>query len=160
MARVMEISTPLGPDVLLFRSMSAMEELGRLFEYRIEVLSERNDVDPDELLGKNVTVKLELADGSQRPFDGCVTRFASAGVVGRYHRYLITARPWLWLLTRASDCRIFQQKSVPEIIKEIFDKYAVAAFEQGAVDYVMKPFDPAKVLSGIEAFVSRTTSGE
>ena len=129
MARVMEISTPLGPDVLLFRSMSAMEELGRLFEYRIEVLCERNDVDPDELLGKNVTVKLELADGSQRPFDGCVTRFASAGVVGRYHRYLITARPWLWLLTRASDCRIFQQKSVPDIIKEIFDKYAVAAFE-------------------------------
>ncbi|MCM5680914.1 type VI secretion system tip protein VgrG [Schlegelella sp. S2-27] len=129
MARVMEISTPLGDDVLLFRSMSANEELGRLFEYRIEVLSERDDVDPDDVLGKNVTVKLELPEGDPRAFDGFVTRFASAGVVGRYHRYLITARPWLWLLTRASDCRIFQQKSVPDIIKEIFDKYPVAAFE-------------------------------
>ncbi|WP_140629099.1 type VI secretion system Vgr family protein [Methylibium rhizosphaerae] len=130
MPRVMEIATPLGADVLLFRSMSATEEMGRLFEYQIEVLSKKNDVNPDEILGKNVTVKLELAEGGgPRCFDGYVTRFGLVGVTGRYFRYRFTARPWLWLLTRTSDCRIFQKKKVPDIVKEIFDKYPAAAFE-------------------------------
>lgn len=35
-----------------------------------------------------------------------------------------------------------------------YDKYAVAAFEQGAVDYVMKPFSPAR----LEATVARLKS--
>ena len=130
MPRVMEISTPLGADVLLFRSMSATEEMGRLFEYQVEVLSKKNDVNPDEILGKNVTVKLELAEGGgPRCFDGYVTRFGLVGVTGRYFRYRFTARPWLWLLTRTSDCRIFQKKKVPDIVKAIFDKYPAAAFE-------------------------------
>lgn len=129
MPRVMEITTPLDDGVLLFQAISAREELGRLFEYRIEVLSERNDIDPNKLLGKNVTVKVELPDGSTRHFDAFVTRFAFAGVQGRYLRYRITGRPWLWFLTRCADCRIFQNKKVPEIIEEIFGKYANAAFQ-------------------------------
>ncbi|MCW7541340.1 type VI secretion system tip protein VgrG [Aquabacterium sp. A7-Y] len=129
MPRVMDISTPLGEDVLLFRSMNASEELGRLFELRIELLSERDDIDPDDLLGKKVTVRLELPAGVRRCFNGYVTRFGLSGHVGRYHRYRLTARPWLWLLTRNSDCRIFQNQSVPDILQEIFDKYPSAAVE-------------------------------
>ena len=131
MQRVMEITTPLGTDVLLFHSMAAREEMGRLFEFRITVLSARNDVDPNKLLGKNVTVKLELADGKARHFDSYVTRFAFVGPHGRYFRYEIVGRPWLWFLTRCADCRIFQNKKVPDIIKEIFGKYSTAAFDLG-----------------------------
>lgn len=129
MARVMEIKTPLGQDDLLFQGMSATEELGRLFEYQISVLGARNDIDPGKLLGKNVTVKLELPDGKWRHFDGYVTRFGQVGAQGRYFLYRIVARPWLWLLTRTTDCRIFQGKTVPEILKEIFDKYPNAVVE-------------------------------
>ena len=49
MARVMEINTPLGKDILLFQDMSATEELGRLFEYQIGALSLKNDIDPAHL---------------------------------------------------------------------------------------------------------------
>lgn len=129
MARVMEIKTPLGKDDLLFQNMSGKEELGRLFDYQIEALSLKNDIDPAKLLGKNVTVKLELPDGGHRHFDGYVTRFGAVGAHGRHTRYQIEARPWLWLLTLTSDCRIFQDKTVPEIVKEIFDKYPNAVFE-------------------------------
>ncbi|SCX77829.1 type VI secretion system Vgr family protein [Nitrosospira sp. Nsp13] len=129
MAHVITITTPLGNNILLFHSMTASEALGRLFEYNISVLSEKNDIDPDKLLGKNVTVKLELPEGGFRCFDGYVTRFGLAGVHGRYYCYQITGRPWLWLLTRTSDCRIFQAKKVPEVIKEIFNKYPSAVIE-------------------------------
>src|SRR5687768_278122 len=129
MARVMTINTPLGGDILLFHSMAASEMLGRLFEYNISVLSEKNNVDPDKLLGKNVTVKLELPQGGFRFFDAYVTRFGLMGMHGRYYRFQIIGRPWLWLLTRTSDCRIFQAKTVPEVIKEIFNKYSSAVIE-------------------------------
>ena len=29
-------------------------------------------------------------------------------------------RPWLWLLSRTTDCRIFQDKKAPDIIKRCF----------------------------------------
>jgi type VI secretion system secreted protein VgrG len=119
----MSITTPLGDDVLLFNTLTANEELGRLASYDITVLSKKNDIDPDKLLGKNVTVNLELPVSGERHFDAYVVRFALAGKLGQFFRYRIAARPWLWFLTRTSDCRIFQEMKVPEIIEQIFDKY-------------------------------------
>ncbi|MBK9086518.1 MAG: hypothetical protein IPL80_14760 [Sterolibacteriaceae bacterium] len=116
----MDIVTPLGADTLLFHSMRATETLGRLFDYRLSLLSTRNDLAPAALLGKNATVKVQLPKGGPRHFDGCVTRFALIGSHGRYARYEMILRPWLWFLTRASDCRIFQKMTVPDIIKQIF----------------------------------------
>src|ERR1700737_5014100 len=109
MARVMEIVTPLGDDVLLFHGMHAREEISRLFEYQLDLLSTRGDVDMDEILGKNVTVKLALPDDTTRYFNGYVTRFAHSGTYGRYHRYFAVVHSWLWFLTRTTDCRIFQE---------------------------------------------------
>ena len=93
MARVMEIKTPLGDGVLLFYSMAASEALGRLFEYELTLLSTKSDIKPEDLLGKNVTVKLQLPDGSDRFFDAYVTRFGLTGGLGRYFRYQLTGRP-------------------------------------------------------------------
>ena len=62
--RAMEIATPLGDDVLLFHGMHAREELGRLGEFQLDLLSPKNDINLDDILGKNVTVKLALPDDS------------------------------------------------------------------------------------------------
>ena len=40
-------------------------------------------------------------------------------------------RSWLWFLTRTTDCKIFQDKNVPDIIKEVFADHPVAVFEDG-----------------------------
>src|SRR5262245_61394175 len=123
MARVMEIQTPLGAD-LLFTRMRAREELGRLFDYRIELASLKVDIDANKIVGKNVTLKLELPKGKTRFFNGYVTRFAQVGMLGRYHIYHATVVPWLWFLTRTADCRIFQDKDVPQIVKEVLESYS------------------------------------
>ena len=121
MPRVMEIVTPLGEDMLLFHGMHAREEMGRLSECQIDLLSPKNDVKPDDMLGKNVTVKLALPDDSTRYFNGYVTRFSAGGQgYGRYYRYFAVVHPWLWFLTRTTDCRIFQEMTVPDIIKKVF----------------------------------------
>jgi type VI secretion system secreted protein VgrG len=138
MRRAMEIVTPLGDDVLLFHRMHGREELSRLSEFELDLLSAQGDIDIDKILGKNVTVKLELMGGSVRHFNGYVTRFAQAGMHGRYHAYRATVRPWLWFLTRTSDCRIFQDMSVPEIIRKVFEDHSVADVKNSLTDSYAK----------------------
>jgi type VI secretion system secreted protein VgrG len=129
MSRLMEITTPLGDGVLLFNSLHAREELSRLSEYQLDLLSETQDIDLNAILGKSVTVKLALADDTTRYFNGYVTRIAQQGMHGRYHRYHAVVRPWLWFLTRTADCRIFQDMSVPDIIGKVFADHTTADFQ-------------------------------
>jgi type VI secretion system secreted protein VgrG len=127
MPRVMEIVTPLGDD-LLFHGMHAREELSRLFDYQLDLLSIKPDIDVDKILGKNVTVKVALPDDNTRYFNGFVTRFSQGARYGRYTRYSAMVRPWLWFLTRTTDCRIFQEMTVPNIVKKVFADHPTADF--------------------------------
>ena len=127
--RVMEIATPLGEDVLLFHGMHAREEMGRLGEFQLDLLSPKKDVNLDDILGKNVTVKLALPDDSTRYFNGFVTRFSAGEQYGRYFRYYATVHSWLWFLTRTTDCRIFQEMTVPDIVKKVFADHPDADFK-------------------------------
>ncbi len=124
-----EITTPLGDQVLLFHAMHAHEEMSRLFDYRLDLLSPKPDINLDDILGKNVTVKLAMADDSTRYFNGYVTRFAQGGTYGRYNRYFAVVHPWLWFLTRTTDCRIFQEMTVPDIVKKVFGDHPTADFK-------------------------------
>jgi len=125
----------LGPlaDTFLFHRMTAHEELGRLFEFTAECLSERSDLRPSDVLGQTMTVRLGLPRGGWRYFDGHVCRFEYLGVTasGRYARYRLVLRPWLWFLTRSADCRIFQDRTVPEILSEVFREHGFSDVHVG-----------------------------
>ena len=118
--RKVSVSTPLGPDKLVFRRMSANENLSQLFEYELELLSEDGEIKHESLLAKNITVTLENDDGSKRYFNGYISRFAYAETADRYYLYRATLRPWLWFLSLTADCRIFQNKKIPDIIQQVF----------------------------------------
>ncbi len=118
----MVLNTSVG-DKLLFSSMSAQEEVSRLFEYQIIATSVDGALAADDFLGKPVAVSLQVGDASPRWFNGMVSSFGIDGGDGRYVSYRITARPWLWLLTRSADLRIFQGKTVPDIVSAIFAEY-------------------------------------
>jgi type VI secretion system secreted protein VgrG len=129
--RIFEIKTDLGDQAVTVHRFHCRQELGRLTEVELELLSTKNDLNFDKVLGTNSTVKLELAPNKVRYFNGIVTRFSHTGfTVGRYHQYRCSVRTWNWLMTRTADCRIFQNKTVPDIIKEIFKKYPDAKFEE------------------------------
>jgi type VI secretion system secreted protein VgrG len=116
--------------------MTAREELGRLAEFELELLSTDPKVKLEDVLGKSMTVGLELPGGKTRFFDGLCTRFSLSGRIGRYTQYQATLRPWLWLLTRTADCRIFpdpkeaESKTVPAIIKDVFRKNGFSDFKE------------------------------
>src|SRR4051794_37061175 len=114
-ARGIHLTTPLGKDALLPRSVVVRERLSEPFRFDLDLLSEKPDVDLDAVLGKAVTLSYELpSGGAKRFFHGFVTELVQLGYRGRFHEYQATVRPWFWLLTRTADCRIFQQKTVSD----------------------------------------------
>ncbi len=127
--RWLSLKTPLGPDALLVRRMTGTEALGRLFHYDLDVRSTKHDIKLDDLLGKSASVKIELPSKKFRYVHGLVSAFEYQGPEEGWAAYRITLRPWLWVLTRTSDCKIFQDKKVPDIVKEVFRTNGFSDFE-------------------------------
>src|SRR5208337_1649512 len=128
--RAVAVATPLGKDVLLFGRMSATESLGGLFEFQIDLLSENPNIKFDDLLGQKITVRLDLGQGKQRYFSGHVSGFSQSGTVGDLFAYHATVHPWLWFLSLTANCRIFQEKKIPDIIKEVFKNQGFTDYEE------------------------------
>lgn len=129
MKTFVEIVTPFEPGTLLLHQARGREELSRLSEYELDLLSTDPALDFDQILGKSVGVVLEVNDEGKRWFTGHVASFALVGRHGRFYSYHATVRPWLWFLTRTTNCRIFQDKTVPEILKLVFERHPVADVE-------------------------------
>ena len=100
--------------------MLARAELGRLGEYQLDLLSKNREVDRDKILGAKVAIKVMQQNDEVRHFNGFVTRFSAGASLGRYARYHAVVSPWLWFLTRTADCRIFQDKTVRQIVEDVF----------------------------------------
>jgi type VI secretion system secreted protein VgrG len=137
--RTIGVTTPLGDDTLLLKSFSYSEQLGRPFQAALDLASDDPNVKFDKIVGQSVTVRLDQAGGTSRYFNGYVSRF-SVGGDGRTASYTATVVPWLWLLTRTSDCRIFQNKSVPDIIMEVFRDRGFSDFED-ALEGSFEPWE-------------------
>jgi type VI secretion system secreted protein VgrG len=118
--RLIGINTPLGKDVLLLQSFSGQEGVSRLFAFDLDLLSENRAVSFEKIIGQRVTIRIALSTGEKRYINGFVSRFAHVGQDERFARYHAEVVPWLWFLTRTSDCRIFQNMTIPDVIAKIF----------------------------------------
>jgi type VI secretion system secreted protein VgrG len=127
--RAIKVTSPLGGDALLFSEMSGHEQLSGLFSYEVSLLSESGDVDFDKVLGQPLCVAFQPDKGARRFIHGIAAEMAHVGHIERYHRYRVTLRPWLWLLTRTADCRIFQDQSVPEIFEAVAKEYGLTDYK-------------------------------
>lgn len=126
--RIVKAHTPLAEDQLIFRSMHGTEGLSQLFEFEVDLLSPSVSLDMKSVLGKPLSLEIQTV-GEPRFLNGQIVRFTMVGresSTSRYVVYRATVRPWLWYLTRTSDCKIFQNKSVIDILEEVFADYNFA----------------------------------
>lgn len=124
--RLISVTTPLGKDVLLLEGFSGTEAISRPFRFDLTMLAEsKTAVTWDKLLGRAVTITVVLPDNAKRYISGiCVTLREGQEVVAaqgeqNFIRYRAEIVPAFWLLTRQVRTRIFQQLSVPDILKEV-----------------------------------------
>lgn len=123
------MDTALGADVVGVRSISVQEQISRPFQIEAELSSEDGNLKFDDVVGNNSTIRLEIGQKETRYFNGFISRFVQTTNRGGFAQYRATLVPWLWFLTRTSDCRIFQQKTVPEIIEAVFKGHGFNDFK-------------------------------
>ena len=111
----------LDDDLLLLDGFSGQETMSSLFCFHLRMVSERPDkVLPELILGQPTCLALELRDGTHRHFHGHVNRFSRGERGARFTEYYAQVVPWLWFLTLTWDCRIYQDLSVPDIVRQVF----------------------------------------
>ncbi|QPH54093.1 type VI secretion system Vgr family protein [Pontivivens ytuae] len=104
------------------------EGLSRITETTIEFMSPDLDIDLQKLVGERLSLEIDAPKDKVRHFQGrCVAAEFLGSHAGRGY-FRAAVRPWLWFLTRNTDCRIFQDKSVIEVIKEIFGQHGFSDY--------------------------------
>ncbi len=128
--RLIQLSTPLEKDFLLIERLRCSEGLNQLFHIDLEILHEEQiegfeptAVDPKKLLGNPMTVSAHQPGPTTRYFNGICTSFSQGGRNQRFSSYRAEIRPKVWLLTQNSQSRIFQNKTVPQILDEILKDF-------------------------------------
>ncbi|HWU77061.1 MAG TPA: type VI secretion system tip protein TssI/VgrG [Rhodanobacter sp.] len=117
----MTLKSDLG-DKLQIVSLSGNEHLGHLFSYHLKLISTDAEIALLPLLGSSMTVTFGTDDYT-RHFNGIVADISQTGFESfsgkRQAEYAVTLVPKAWLLQHKVDCRIYLNKSVPDIVKSV-----------------------------------------
>lgn len=126
--RMGKLTTQLGPDVLCLVEMTASEGLSELFEFEIHAASEDRDIDLDQLIGKPCHVEIDAGEQGKRLYHGILAEGDWLRDQYELSHYRLLLRPWTWLLSKTTDCRIFHDKTVVDIVRETFKLHGLADY--------------------------------
>jgi len=77
----------------------------------------------DNLLSQSAVLEICLANGMRERFAGEICEAAMLGSDGGLARYRIRLSSWLWRLGQVRNSRVWQDKSVIEIVDAVFEPY-------------------------------------
>jgi len=86
--RLAQLQTPLGKDVLVLASFVAAEGLSELFEVNVETLSEKENINFDDAIGRACTIKQTTYDNKIRYYNGILTATRRTGNTGELFHYI------------------------------------------------------------------------
>lgn len=136
--RILAITTALGANKAVLTELEGEDAISRPFLFRIAFATEEPAASVKALLGTGVTLSFGRpgdSDGGptgleRRPFHGRVSRltrgFVSRGDATEWRAEVV---PDIWFMTRTTDCCIYQNKTVPEIIEDKLSKHGVSNYE-------------------------------
>lgn len=134
------MATSLGDDILLLHRLKGRESLGRLFSYHLELLSETNDLDLAAFIGQPLCVRIERPVGGRRFLHGMVNQFVQTDDAFGLARYEATVVPAMWGLTQMTDCRIFQDLSAVDVVRQVLQEHAIRFDESLSREYAVRPY--------------------
>ena len=125
---ILQMTSPLGTDVLIPTAISGYEAISQPFSYRVQLVSEQSGINPDSVLHQPGCVILRRDDEPARYFHGIFQEFAAAGQARNdmyaYHAVLV---PKFWFLSQTIDCRVFQEKTAVQILQQMLQDAGVSA---------------------------------
>ena len=121
--------------------MTLREGLNQLFRVNLELLHEENEasfsptnVDATQLIGQPMAIEVLQTGGTRRFVNGICIEFTQGNRDQRYTHYRAELVPHVWLLTQRSQSRIYQNISVPDILRKLFSGFEVDYELQGTFE--------------------------
>ena len=162
--------TPLPPGVLLPLDFQGREALSQLYAFELGLVASNTQAVPFErLLGTELTLTLSPPGLQARYFSGICSRFSEGDRSGKTTMYRAELVPAFWLLTKTRGRRIFQDKSVPDILRNVLGGLSADYRLQGSyeprnycVQYRESDFDFASRLmeeEGIYYYFTHSADG-
>ncbi|MCK0746839.1 type VI secretion system Vgr family protein, partial [Chromohalobacter nigrandesensis] len=91
-----------------------------------DCISQQGDLELKTLMAQPARLSILQADGGYRQLHGLVAEAALLGEDGGVTYYQLTLVPWLKMLALGRDSRIFQDRSVVEVLTQVFDGHELA----------------------------------
>ncbi|MDQ0016304.1 type VI secretion system secreted protein VgrG [Variovorax boronicumulans] len=149
MSRTLAVASCAIPDSLEPVRLSGREGISSLFEYELLLktpdalnfsFGAAADIDLDSFIGREVSCRIGLDGAGERQINALVTDAQLWGEEGRHIQYKLTLRPWLHLGTLSSDCKIYQNKTVVQILDELLADYAFPIDKHLSETYPVRDF--------------------
>ncbi|MBS7560606.1 type VI secretion system tip protein VgrG [Pseudomonas sp. RC4D1] len=116
------------------------EALSEPFRLTLELASDNGAIDFGQILDQPALLTIWQGGLQVRHVHGLVSSFTQGKTGFRRTRYRLLVEPQLARLALSSDWRIFQQKTVPEILKSVLDEHGVLDYQP----YIHTPHAPCE----------------
>ncbi len=133
--RILEIADVAGVELQL-ESFRGRESLSNPFEFTLDVISEELEIKPEDVIGEEAQFWVmdhpDAESDEERPnreFHGLVREIISRRSTEGIRRYTLRVVPWLWFLKKRTNSKIFQDKTVVEILEEVFGDLGYSDFD-------------------------------
>jgi len=119
--------TDLGSGGLLVEAFAARDLVQGVGARDVIALSTNAHIDITALLGQAAALEISLADGTRATFAGEISETAMLGSEGGFARYRVRISHWIWRLAHVRNSRVWQDRTVTDIVDEVFDAHAPVA---------------------------------
>ncbi len=107
-------------DELRVLRVRGEEGISLPFRFDLELVSDNPGIDLGAVVGKPAALAIRGYE-QDRHVHGLISRFEQGAIGKRFTRYFAQLVPRLWRLSLREDSRMFQDKSVPDILKAVLD---------------------------------------
>lgn len=125
--RMLRMKGSFSNEKVFLKNARVEEGLSKLTETRIEFLSSDTSLDLQDFIGTVITLELDEDSSTKQYFTGTCISVEYIGLYQGLQQFVAELRPWFWFLTKSRNNRIFQEKSVPDIITQVLGDYGFSA---------------------------------
>jgi type VI secretion system secreted protein VgrG len=110
----------LKPDTFMVMHFQGMDGIDELYEFAINLQTSESDIKAADMINKPASLFI-FHEGTYHPYSGIVRKFQFLGEKHGQWLYEATLVPKLSVLSLQFQTRVFQKKTIPDIIKEVLD---------------------------------------
>ncbi|MBV8880830.1 MAG: type VI secretion system tip protein VgrG, partial [Planctomycetaceae bacterium] len=126
-------------DTFQLSALTGHEEISGCYEFEFDLMSKKVDVPLDKMLNNKAWIAIRQAvplSGGKRgtkvfKLHGLLSSFEVLEKVNDYVKYHAVLVPRLWKCSLITQCKVFQDKTIPDVIKAVLTDAAGAALKDG-----------------------------